>query len=207
MSIGYGQIFTLFFITLGPLKMLGPYGQQTRNLAPAALRALSVRVFLISLAAVAVGGYLGAFLAQKWRVSLPAMELTAGIILFLVAIRLVLAPYEPQQLPAEPLPDAPMKATLRLTFPLVVTPYGIAALIGLLVAAEPSADVGIYAILVLVMVVNLLGMLFVRDIMRGAMLLILQILGAVLGVVQVGLAIQFIIRGLRDLQVLPEIPA
>jgi multiple antibiotic resistance protein len=202
MDIGYGEIFTLFFITLGPLKMLGPYGQQTRNLEPAALRALSLRVFAISLAAVVIGGFLGAFLAGKWHVSLPAMELTAGIILFLVAIRLVLAPYEPQP-PAEPLPAAPMAATLRLTFPLVVTPYGIAALIGLLVAAGPEMNGPIVAILVLIMVLNLLGMVFVRSIMRGAMLLTLQVLGAVLGVLQVGLAIQFIIRGLRELQVLP----
>jgi len=38
--------------------------------------------------------------------------------------------------------------------------------------------------------------------MVGPMLLILQVLGAVLGVLQVGLAVQIVIRGLRGLHVL-----
>jgi hypothetical protein len=28
--VGYGAVFTLFFITLGPLKVLGPFVQLTR---------------------------------------------------------------------------------------------------------------------------------------------------------------------------------
>jgi multiple antibiotic resistance protein len=52
------------------------------------------------------------------------------------------------------------------------------------------------------MLLNLLAMLFVREIMRGPVLLVLQVLGAVLGVLQFALAIQIIIRGLRDLNIL-----
>ena len=49
MEIGYGEIFTLFFITLGPLKLLAPFAQQTRGLDPPALRAICLRIFVISL--------------------------------------------------------------------------------------------------------------------------------------------------------------
>jgi len=56
---------------------------------------------------------------------------------------------------------------------------------------------------VAVMLLNLLAMLFARDLVREPVLLILQVLGAVLGVLQVGLAVQIIIRALRELQVLP----
>ena len=103
-----------------------------------------MRAFVVGLVAVILGGYLGTALAAKWSVSTPAIEIAAGLILLLVAVRLVMAPYEsPQSLP--PLPASPMAATLRLTFPL----------------------------------------------------------WAVLGVLQFALAIQIIIRGLRDLEVLP----
>jgi len=96
-----------------------------------------------------------------------------------------------------------MAASLRLTFPLVVTPYGIAALIALLTGSDdPTTVKEIYIVLVAIMVLNLLAMLFIRQIMRGVTLLILQVLGAVLGVLQVGLAVQIIIRGLRELQVI-----
>jgi len=50
----------------------------------------------------------------------------------------------------------------------------------------------------------LLAMLFIRWIMQGVVLLVLQVFGAVLGVLQVGLAIQIIIRALQVLRVLPE---
>jgi len=61
----------------------------------------------------------------------------------------------------------------------------------------------VYLILVAVMLLNLLAMLFARELVRPPVLLVLQVLGAVLGVLQVGLAVQIIIRALRDLQVLP----
>jgi multiple antibiotic resistance protein len=66
----------------------------------------------------------------------------------------------------------------------------------------PGDHTKIYLLLLTVMILNLLAMLFVRQIMRGPMLLVLQLLGAVLGVLQVGLAVQIIIRGLRELHVL-----
>jgi multiple antibiotic resistance protein len=200
--LSLGAVFILFFVTLGPFKLLGPFSQQTRELSPAALRTIAVRVFFVGLAAVIVGGYLGTALAAKWNVSTAALEIATGLILLLVAMRLVMAPYEPPQA-LGPLPTSPMAATLRLTFPLVVTPYGIAGLIAVLDLMPEGSQAAVYALLVLVMVLNLLAMLFIREIMRGPVLLILQVLGAVLGVLQFALAIQIIIRGLRDLNVLP----
>jgi small neutral amino acid transporter SnatA (MarC family) len=177
---GIGEIFILFFVTLGPMKLLGPFEQQTRELSPSALRGIAVRAFVIGLSAVMVGGTLGTALAIKWRISVPAIEIATGITLFLVAIRLILAGYEAAPAP-QPLPEASMAATLRLTFPLVVSPYGIAALIALLASTDDPAMIrAAYVILVIVTVLNLLAMLYVRSIMRGVMLLVLQVLGSVL---------------------------
>ncbi|MGN6452212.1 MAG: MarC family protein [Steroidobacteraceae bacterium] len=200
--LGLGAIFTLFFVTLGPFKLLGPFAQQTQELSSAALRGIAVRAFVVGLAAVIVGGYLGTTLAAKWNVSTAAIEIAAGLILLLVAARLVMAPYEPPPV-LPPLPPSRMAATLRLTFPLVVTPYGVAGLIAVLdLTSDGKTMAAVYVLLVVVMLLNLLAMLFVREIMRGPVLLVLQVLGAVLGVLQFALAIQIIIRGLRDLNVL-----
>ena len=201
--LGLGALFTLFFVTLGPIKLLGPFAQQTHELTPSALRGIAWRAFVIGLIAVLAAAYLGTAMAEKWRISTPALEITAGLILCLVAMRLAMQPYEPARSPP-PLPAAPMAATLRLTFPLVVTPYGIAAVITVLESAvEPRMVGAVYLILVIVMLLNLLAMLFARELVRPPVLLVLQVLGAVLGVLQVGLAVQIIIRALRDLQVLP----
>jgi multiple antibiotic resistance protein len=201
--LSLGAVFTIFFITLGPLKLLGPFAQRTKSLDAHALRMMAVRAFLIGVTAVVVGGYIGAALAVKWNISVSALLIAAGIIFFLVAIDMVLAPYAAEQVQPEPLPEQPMAATLKLTFPLVVTPYGIAAVIAAVISADSPGRVGqIYLLLVAVMILNLLCMLFVRQILRPPVLLVLQVLGAVLGVLQVGLAVQIIIRALRDLHVL-----
>ena len=198
-----GEIFTLFFVTLGPLKILGPFAAQTRSLDASALRGIAFRVFILSLLAVALGGWLGRSLALKWQVSIPALTITAGVILFLVALRLVLEQYQPpHEAPTAPLPAKPMTAALQITFPTVVTPYGIAALIALLAATSDMVrQETIWAILVGVMVLNLFAMLAARVVMHGLVVLGMRILGAVLGVLQVALAVQIMLRGLHDIGV------
>ena len=92
---------------------------------------------------------------------------------------------------------------MQLTFPTVVTPYGIAALIVLLASShDTSRTTSILAVLIGVMLLNLLAMLFARQIMGGMLAVALKVLGAVLGVLQVGLATEMFIRGLRQLGVL-----
>ena len=96
-----------------------------------------------------------------------------------------------------------MAAAMRITFPIVVTPYGIAALIVVL-ANSPNAERtgAILLILVGVMLLNLLAMVYARRIMGGVTVMILQIVGAVLGVLQVALAIEMILLALRQMNII-----
>jgi multiple antibiotic resistance protein len=138
--LGLGAIVTIFFITLGSLKLLGPFAQQTRSLDIAKLRGIAFRAFGIGVIAVGVGGYIGSALAAKWNISAPAIVMATGIIFLLVALNLVMAPYNSVHAVSEPLPEQPMAATLKLTFPLIVTPYGIVALIAVFVAPTTPQD-------------------------------------------------------------------
>jgi len=203
--LGPGEIFTLFFITLGPLKVLSPFAQQTHGLAPAVVRGIAIRVFVLSLFAVAMGGLLGRALALNWDVSMPALLISTGVIFFLVALQVVLEQYEPpKEAIASSLPSDPTAAALKVTFPTVVTPYGIAALIALLAATNQSTSQAmIWGILFGVMVLNLLAMLAAHAVMHGVLLLGMRLLGAVLGVLQVALAVQIVLLALRKLDVLP----
>jgi small neutral amino acid transporter SnatA (MarC family) len=87
--LGIGGVFTLLFVTLGPLKLLGPFAQQTRDLDDTALRQLAFRVFGVALLAVLVGGFLGRAMLGRFNVSVPALLIATGIIFFLVALNLV----------------------------------------------------------------------------------------------------------------------
>jgi multiple antibiotic resistance protein len=201
--VGYGAVFTLFFITLGPLKILGPFAQLTREADEAAMRGIAVRAFGLAVIAVVAGGFAGRALLESWDVSPSAMLLAGGLIFMLVGLSLVLEQYQPVHPAPPPLPPVPMAAAMRIAFPTVVTPYGIAAVIVVLAnSPDGQRTAAVLAILLAVMVLNLLAMLYARRIMGGVAVMVLQILGAVLGVLQVALAVEMIVRALHDLGVL-----
>ena len=205
-NLGPGEIFTIFFITIGPLKLIGPFVQRTHGLDDTALRQIAVRAFLMATISAIAGGFLGAMLLVNWHVSIGAMIIAGGIVFFLVGLRQLLEQYEPPHTPdanIPPLPASPTAAALKLLFPLVLTPFGIAAVIVLLALSTESGRTGLIAgMVVAVMLLNLIAMLFARKILVGATIVVLQILGAVLGILQAGLAVQIILRGLRDLKIL-----
>jgi len=209
--IGPAEVFTLFFVTLGPLKILGPFVQRTRGLDAPTLRRVAFLAFVIATASVVAGSLLGRAVANNWHVSTGSLLIAAGLIFLLVALRQLLEQYEPHaaapthveaQLTDSPA-KTPMATALALVFPVVLTPYGIAAAIVLLAgSADAERTAIIIALLAAVMGLNLLAMLFARKILVGGVMIVLQVLGAVLGVLQAGLAIEFLVRGLRQLGVL-----
>jgi len=203
LTLGSPEIFTIFFITLGPLKMLGPFVQRTQGLDEATVRKIAVRAFLFATGSAGVGGFLGATLLANWHVSTGAMVIAGGIVFLMVGLRQLLQQYEPQRAPdSEPpaLPASPTSAATMLLFPMILTPFGVAAVIVLLSLSTDIDRTGIIlAMLVVVMLLNLVAMWFARRILVGAAIVVLQVLGAVLGILQAGLAVQIILRGLREL--------
>jgi len=203
--LGPAEIFTIFFVTLGPLKVLGPFAQRTQGLDDAVVRKIALMAFVIGTIGIVVGGYVGRSLMAKWNVSIGSLAIAAGIIFFIIALKQLLEQYEPPHAPQNPvpLPASPMAAALRILFPIVLTPYGIATAIILLAASSEAARTEtIIALLVGVMVLNLVAMLFARKILVGITMLVLQILGGVLGVMQAALAVEFVVRGLRLLKII-----
>jgi multiple antibiotic resistance protein len=191
-------VFTLLFVTLGPIKILGPFAVRTREIGAPQARKLAFLSFIMATAAAIVGGFMGVALLEKWRMSLPALLLAGGIVFFLVALKMIMEQYNPARETAPPLPPSPMAAALQLTFPAVLTPYGVAALI-IMLANSPNAarTQAVLGILLVVMLLNLVAMLFARWIVSGFGAVVLQVLGAVLGVLQLTLAVEMIFRGMN----------
>jgi len=196
------QVFVFFFLMLGPIKIVGPFVRITKALDDAGRRQLAIRAFLISSASTVIAAIIGHSVLQNWHVSLGALLLAGGVVLFLVALTQVLQQY------ASPSADALAAAdglghaadAARIAFPTVVTPYGIAVVI-IVLATSPGLAYGIAVIAILlgVMVLNLLAMLFARQILRTIGIMPLQVLGAVLSVLQVALGVQMILWALAML--------
>ena len=198
------QVFTLLFLMLGPFKIIGPFTQLTKGADARLAHRIAWMSIGFASAALLVAAVLGGSILDSYRIPVPVMALSGGLILFLVALKNVLAQFESH--PDAGRPDASPPelkvAVTPLAFPTIVTPYGIAALV-VLMALSPTGEgrwmVG--GVVVAIMLANLVIMMVARRI-PPVMGIALPILGAVLGVVQVALGLQIINNALTTMGVL-----
>ena len=88
------EMFTFLFLMLGPIKILGPFVQLTRNDDDAFSKRLAIRAFLFSCAALVFAAFVGERSMRKYHVSVPVLAIAAGIILFLVALQTVMHQFD-----------------------------------------------------------------------------------------------------------------
>ena len=193
------KVFTLLFLMLGPLKILGPFVALTAG-ADAKFRfRLATRATMFSIAGLAVAGLMGQQFLDNFGVPVPVLTLTGGLVLFLVALQTVL-----QQFDAPP-PKATAEPNLRyainpLAFPTIVTPYGIAAIIIFMALAgdDLQAKATVAGVTLGVLALDWVAMLFAHVILKWVGT-ILQILAVVLAINQVALGLQIILSALSNL--------
>lgn len=196
--LALADIFLLFFIMIGPIKALAAYATAAHGMEPRQWTATAWKVFGVALVTTLVAGGVGGIMLNKWHIAPAVLQLAGGLVFLLVALQMVLAQY------ATPAPPggtaAPPTPAGRLAFPVTIPAYGIAALI-VLVALSGSADryLWIMGLAILVLVLDLVTMLFIRSIMKTVGQLPLQILSAVLGMLQVALALQLITGAIRTI--------
>jgi hypothetical protein len=88
------NLFIIFFVTLGPLKVIPVFVQLTRNADRALKRRLALVSTVVSTLVVLLVVMLGSNLLKVWRIQLPALMIASGILLSLVALRLILTQYD-----------------------------------------------------------------------------------------------------------------
>jgi multiple antibiotic resistance protein len=191
-TFSLGKVFTFLFLTLGPLKLIAPFAKATRGLDGAVKRRLAFQSTLVAAIALAVAPTLGAILLRNWGVSVGALLLTAGVVLFLVALRTVLEQYEPREAGPDSPPGGPPPSPMAIAFPSIVAPYGVAVLLVLLTLHAPGGNTApILGVAGGVLLLDLLAMLGADRILRTPVLpAFLAIVGSVMAVLQVALGVQ-----------------
>lgn len=201
-SFSISKLFTFLFLTLGPLKIIAPFAEMTRGQGKAFKRKLAFQGLLIAALGMLAAATIGSSILASWGVSIEALLLAAGIVLFLIALDPILAQYKPRKTESEISHSTDKSATTSslafspLAFPTIVTPYGIAVLI-LLATLRMEYVVEIVAVTAGILVLNLLAMLFADFILKSpVVVIILSILGAVVGILQVALGVQVVVDAL-----------
>lgn len=203
-EIGARKIFLMLFLMLGPIKILVPFVGMTQGSDPAFRRTLARRAILFSAAALALAGLLGRSMLENFEISLPVLALTAGVILFLVALQTVLQQSAGSTSISGRPPDLKLAFT-PLAFPTIVTPYGIAAVIVFATLAGNRYDTGLTVggIVLLILALDWVAMLFAETILKWVGTA-LQVFAVVLGVTQVALGLQVILHSLAMIGVFAE---
>ncbi|HHT9111214.1 MAG TPA: MarC family protein [Candidatus Brocadiaceae bacterium] len=202
-------IFTFLFLMLGPIKVLVPFVKMTKDTDARFRRKLALMATLISTIGCLASAFMGQRSMKSLHISISATVLAGGIILFLVALQMVMQTYSSSSRnETTPLTPTLSMAVSPLSFPTIVTPYGIAILIIVMTTAQDDAtrQIGIIGVLLAIMLLNLLTMLFAHKIVKFTVVRItLQILGSVLGVLQVALGIQMILQALILMGVMTKV--
>jgi multiple antibiotic resistance protein len=152
-------VFTIFMLTLGPIKTVPAFFAMTQDQSAAAMRALAVKGTAVATAVALVVALVMTEVAASWRISPDDLRIAGGILLFGAARDMIGQFSRPTSPPAgEPLKDP---AITPLAIPIIVTPWGVAAL--LFFAELSSGDLmmqsTVVGILLLIMLLNLAGML------------------------------------------------
>jgi multiple antibiotic resistance protein len=205
-QLSYGDIFILFFLTLGPLKAILPFARVTRGTEPAFQRRIAWQATAIATVIVLVVALVAPFVLTNWHVSPAAIIITGGIILFHQALTLVTqAPAAASAHPeASPSPPSPAVAVFPIAMPALVTAPGIAAIATIAVIGrhDLARQAVIIAVLLVVMALNLLTLWNNEAILKRGFAAVLPVIGWVLAVLQAALAVQMVIYSLRVLEVL-----
>ena len=212
-SINLGFIFGIFFLTLGPLKLMPVFASVTSGLDMKAKAVLALQSACAALVILAIAATLGVTLANNWHVAAEALLITAGVLLFagsLKTLQTVLVAPHPVS-PASHEPDSSEKkrspVMSPLTIPGIITPWGLmAVMIFISIASDQSALGTVVVTLLAIMALNIVCMIFAATILRTVGLTAMSALGWVFSILQAALGITFILHGIADAYGLQWLP-
>jgi multiple antibiotic resistance protein len=192
-------IFTIFMLTLGPIKTVPAFFAMTQGQAPKAVRALATKGTVMATAVSLLIALVMTGVAASWRVSLDDLRIAGGILLFAASREIIGQFNRPAPLPPVVAPEQP--AVTPLAIPIIVTPWGVTAILIFIELADGDSKMLtiIIAILLLVMLLNLIGMLLARRIIAVVGIITFQVVGWIFAVLQAGLAVDAVVTSLRNL--------
>lgn len=199
----FAFVFTLCFVLLGPIRLIGPFAHLTKGRTPAFRRRAAIWAALLASAICLFVMLAGQTLVEKYDLSVPALQLSASLVLLLSALGTIF--------PSGDLPESggnagtPFQLAISpLATPTVIPPVGVAAILIFVMIAPFSAE-RLQVLMIslgVIMALNFVVMFFNDGILRiPGLLPCLHLLGGVLIVIQVALAINHMLIAFQSLGV------
>ena len=199
------EISVLLFVTIGPVRAALVYLGLTKSADAKLKRAIAVRTVIVSAVITVIFALLGAVILGALKVSVEALLIAGGAILFVFALQLVIGEEKQATSDGPPPPPSLDIATFPLAVPLMASPHGLVAIVAIEATLQTAVEGGILVTLILAIMAFNLGFLLAANwIFAKIPPAILKIFLRVVGLLLCALAVQLIIFGLDGLGLIPN---
>lgn len=205
------EIFVLLFATTNAMKAAIVSLAMTKNADAALKRAIAFRAVMISTVVCILFALAGAAILSGLKISVEALLLAGGAILFVFALNMVIA--EDKETSADEPPPVPSIdiAAFPLAVPLMASPQGLVAIVAIEATLHQGVtmaaiyDVGILVgIILIIMALNLGILLGAERIFAKISPAFLKVVMRIVGLLLCALAVQLMITGFDGLGLIPN---
>jgi multiple antibiotic resistance protein len=202
MQLGLVDILMIYLVTIGPLKATVVYAALTAGTDPGFRRRVAIKTVVTATIVCLLFILAGEFLLKAFHVSLPALKIGGGVILLLYALGMVMGEGSSQGDQAGTAQSTDI-GIYPLAMPLMATPQGIALITTITATTTNISEVlSIVVLMLAVMAFNFFFLLGADRIIRLVGPSALQVVARIVGLLLVGLAVQLMMWGLVDLNIL-----
>jgi len=200
----FSFILVVFFMLLGPLKLIPPFAGLTQGADVQFKRDVATRSVVIASALCVLVALAGVTILGNFRISLEALRISGGLVLLISALQVIFQKKKPSS-PGSGTPSALQLAVSPVAVPMIVPPAGVAVILVCVMLAPqfPGTYQAVAICLATMMVLNFLVMYFIDQVLKTpGLTIVLTVFGSVLVFVQVCLAMETILNGLKGLGVI-----
>lgn len=202
--------FTSILFLVDPPGCIPAYLALTARYDPAKRRRTALVACVTATLVMCGFGVVGTWLFHFLGLSLPAFKIAGGLVLFLVAIDMIRAQRSTQEDPEEMQEGkaASDVAIAPLAVPLLAGPAALSTVAVLVAKAEGDwSKVGlVHLAVVLTGVAAYICFRLAEPIQRRLGTTGIHVLGRILGLILAGIAVQFVLDGLKGAGVFPDAP-
>lgn len=194
------EIFTMIFVTMGPIKVLVTFAEKSSGLESGLRRRIAMKAVGVATVVGLIFVFAGDLLMQVFKFSPTAMSLAGGLILLIYSIKSTLAEGKHGTKYATDR-EAEKMAIYPLALPLMASPMGLVTLTIISANSQvTSTELMILAVMTLVVMgINLAALLFVDRVIQYLPPEALAVANRILALLLAALAMETIINGLREL--------
>lgn len=207
MEMGFWDLVIIFSVVAGPTKALAMFLAGAGHLPVAERVAIATKAVVTASVILFVFALLGQEIIKFFHVSVPALEIAGGIILFIFALSIVLGSGHDDHSQTG---DPHAMAVYPLAMPLIASPQAIVALVVVMSRLPTFQDkIPAFAALATMMAINAVIMIGTAYMLKGDTDGkkgggIAEVVLRVVAVLLCALAVELVLLGLRDLGVLAK---